>query len=391
MVSSLPISQTNYSILSLKNPTRIFTRCGSSSSSLSRPLIQLISIKAVNYPSYSSHGLENKNRIRCFASSWTSTTSTLSSSKVVPLTDKPKPGQLEEYVEVRDQLMASWIDSLPEKIRPYAYLIRLDRPIGTIMCAWPSMWALALAAAPGSLPDWKMLAFFYFVSFWYRSLGCTINDYLDKDLDAQVERTKRRPIASGAISGVQAMAFLAVQVILGYAMLFPVNQLSRLLWVSSMPLLFTYPLMKRILPWPSLHFGFTVNWGVLYSWAAVKGTLHPSIVFPLLMSCFFWTLEADALYVHQDKADDLKAGVKSAALLLGDSTKPWISICAVASVASLALSVFNANIGWPFYVLMVPAVAQMAWQIYAVDLDNPTDCGLKSQFAETWVGQTPLP
>ncbi|CAI9106158.1 OLC1v1005234C1 [Oldenlandia corymbosa var. corymbosa] len=379
MASRISISQTNYSILNLKNQTCSFPRYGSSYSSLSKPLIPSSPISAIN-PSFSSHGLQVKNQIRsCYSSSKTKTTSTLSSSKVVPLLDKPKPGQPEEYVEIRDQRIVSWIDSLPEKIQPYAYLMRLDRQIGTIICAWPSMWAVALAAAPGSLPDWKMLAFFYFVSFWYRSLGCTINDYLDKDFDAQVERTKRRPIASGAISGLQAMIFLAVQVVLGYAMLFPVNQLSRLLWVSSMPLLFTYPFMKRILPWPTLQFGFTINWGVLYSWAAVKGTLHPSIVLPLLMSSYIWTLEADALYSHQDKADDVKAGVKSAALFLGDSTKQIISICAVASVASLALSAFNADIGWPFYILMVPAFAQLAWQIYAVDLNNPADCGRKFQ------------
>ncbi|XP_071902208.1 4-hydroxybenzoate geranyltransferase 1 isoform X2 [Coffea arabica] len=250
-----------------------------------------------------------------------------------------------EQSEDEKPASSSWIESVfPEKARPYAYLVRLDKPIGTLLIAWPCMWSLAFAANPGSLPDVKMLAFFFLVSFLTRNIGCTINDYLDKDFDAQVERTKGRPLASGSITGFQALRFLGIQLLIGYGVLLPVNELSRLLWASSLPLIFIYPLMKRITYWPQALLGLAMNWGVLCSWAAVKGSLDPTIVFPLLVGCFFWTLEYDTIYAHQDKKDDVKAGVKSTALLLGESTKLWSASFGAASIACFALAGLNAHI-----------------------------------------------
>lgn len=261
----------------------------------------------------------------------------------------------------------------------------MDKPIGTFLFAWPCMWSLAFAANPGSLPDVKMLAIFFLVSFMSRNIACTVNDYFDKDFDAQVERTKGRPLASGAITGSQALCFLAIQLLMGYGVFVPVNELSRLLWVSSLPLIFTYPLMKRITYWPQAQLGLTMNWGALYSWAAVKGSLDPPIVFPLLVACFFWTLEYDTIYAHQDKEDDRRVGVKSTALLFGDSTKLWTAAFGAASIASLALAGFNAHIGWPFYALLAAASGHIAWQIWDVDLSNPEDCFRK--FASNkWFG-----
>ncbi|KAL3512855.1 hypothetical protein ACH5RR_025572 [Cinchona calisaya] len=293
---------------------------------------------------------------------------------------------IEKVDEEEESEPNTWIEAVfPEKLRPYAYLVRLDKPIGTWLFGWPCMWSLALTANPGSLPDAKMLAFFFFVSFLSRNIACTINDYFDKDFDAMVARTKRRPIASGAITGFQALLFLGIQVLATYGLLFPVNELSRLLWVSSLPLIFTYPLMKRITYWPQAHLGLTANWGALYSWAAVKGSLDPAIVFPLLAAAFFWTLEVDTIYAHQDKEDDVKAGVKSTALLFGDSTKLWTSAFGLAAVGLYLLAGFNSNIGWPFYLLMIAASGQIAWQIWAVDLSDPADCARKF-LSNKWFG-----
>ncbi|XP_071902575.1 4-hydroxybenzoate polyprenyltransferase, mitochondrial-like [Coffea arabica] len=202
---------------------------------------------------------------------------------------------------------------------------------------------------------------------------------------AVVERTKGRPLASGAITGFQALCFLGIQLLIGYGVLHPVNELSRLLWVSSLPLIFIYPLMKRITYWPQALLGLAMNWGVLRSWAAVKGSLDPTIVFPLLVGCFFWTLEYDTIYAHQDKKDDVKAGVKSTALLLGESTKLWSASFGAASIASFALAGLNAHIGWPFYALLAATSGHKAWQIWDVDLSNPADCFRK--FASNkWLG-----
>jgi len=357
--SSLSVSQTNYSsLLNLKRRPRI-----PSTRSFFKPVLA-----------------QSNNNLNLINNSNLNFNRALSSLKKIParpvqLSASAKPVEAESYEE--DQAIVTWIDKLPEQLQPYAYLVRLDRPIGTFLFGWPCMWALAMAAEQGTFPDLKLMAFFFFISFWSRNIACTINDYFDKDFDSKVERTKRRPIASGAISGTQALLFLGAQLVLGYLFLLPVNELSRLLWVSSLPLIFTYPLMKRITYWPQAHLGLTANWGALYSWAAIKGSVHPGITIPLLIGCFFWTLEVDTIYAHQDKEDDVKVGVKSTALLLGDSTKFWTSIFGLASIGSFALSGFNANIGWPFYALLVPAAAQIAWQIWAVDLENPVDCGRK--------------
>ncbi|KAL6574777.1 Palmitoyl-protein thioesterase 1 [Orobanche minor] len=228
-----------------------------------------------------------------------------------------------------------------------------------------------------------------------------------------VERTKKRPIASGAISGTQALVFLGAQLVLGYLLLLPVNELRPSIMGFFPPTdLYVPAHEKNNILVPQAHLGLTANWGALYSWAAIKGSVDPGITIPLLIGCFFWTLEVDTIYAHQDKEDDVKVGVKSTALLLGDSTKFWTTIFGITSVASFVLSGFNANIGsarlgsfnyssdqssslnepsraeltsssfilttlLPFYALMIPAAAQIAWQIWAVDLKSPADCGRK--------------
>ncbi|GER56848.1 4-hydroxybenzoate octaprenyltransferase [Striga asiatica] len=220
----------------------------------------------------------------------------------------------------------SWIDVyLPEKARPYARLARLNNQIGTWLLAWPCM-SITMAAAPGSLPDVKMMMLFGTGALLLRGAGCTVNDLLDRDIDTKVERTRLRPIASGVLSPFQGTCFLGFQLILGLGILLQLNNFSRVLGASSLLLVFSYPLMKRLTFWPQAYLGLTFNWGALLGWAAVKGSLDPTVVLPLYASGVFWTLIYDTIYAHQDKEDDVKVGVKSTALRFGDSTKEWIHI-----------------------------------------------------------------
>ncbi|KAK6123487.1 hypothetical protein DH2020_042776 [Rehmannia glutinosa] len=240
----------------------------------------------------------------------------------------------------------SWIDVyLPEKARAYAHLARLDKPIGTWLLAWPCMWSITMAAAPGSLPDIKMMMLFGTGALLLRGAGCTINDLLDQDIDTKVERTRLRPIASGVLSPFQGICFLGFQLLLGLGILLQLNNFSRVLGASSLLLVFSYPLMKRLTFWPQAYLGLTFNWGALLGWAAVKGSLDPAVVLPLYASGVFWTLVYDTIYAHQDKEDDKKVGVKSTALRFGDSTKEWVAGFGIACIGSLALSGFNANLG----------------------------------------------
>ncbi|XP_028808579.1 4-hydroxybenzoate geranyltransferase 2 isoform X2 [Neltuma alba] len=280
----------------------------------------------------------------------------------------------------------SWIDLyLPRQVQPYAQLARLDKPIGTWLLLWPCMWSITLAAAPGHLPDFKMLALFGCGALLLRGAGCTVNDLLDRDIDTKVERTKVRPIASGHLTPFQGLCFLGLQLLLGLGILLQLNNYSRVLGASSLLLVFSYPLMKRFTFWPQAYLGLTFNWGALLGWAAVKGSLDPAIVLPLYASGVFWTLVYDTIYAHQDKEDDVKVGVKSTALRFGESTKKWISGFGVACIGSLAFSGFNAEIGWPYYPFLGAASGHLIWQIWTVDLSSRSDCN-KKFVSNKWFG-----
>ncbi|KAK7340078.1 hypothetical protein VNO77_20771 [Canavalia gladiata] len=280
----------------------------------------------------------------------------------------------------------SWIELyLPRKVQPYARLARLDKPIGTWLLLWPCVWSITLATTPGNLPDFKMLALFGSGALLLRGAGCTINDLLDQDIDTMVERTKLRPVASGLLTPFQGLCFLGFQLLLGLGILLQLNNYSRVLGASSLLLVFSYPLMKRFTFWPQAYLGLTFNWGALLGWAAVKGSLDPSVVLPLYASGVFWTLVYDTIYAHQDKEDDLKVGVKSTALRFGDSTKEWITGFGVACLSGLAVSGFNAEIGWPYYASLAVASGHLGWQIWTVDLSSRADCNRKF-VSNKWFG-----
>ncbi|RYR04392.1 hypothetical protein Ahy_B06g084110 [Arachis hypogaea] len=285
----------------------------------------------------------------------------------------------------------SWIDLyLPRQVQPYAQLARLDKPIGTWLLLWPCM-SITLAATPGQLPDFKMLALFGCGALLLRGAGCTINDLLDRDIDTKVERTKSRPMASGLLTPFQGLCFLGIQLTLGLGILLQLNYYSRVLGASSLLLVFSYPLMKRFTFW-SLLKDFIVIFDIqshyaFYGtrWAAIRRSLDPRIVLPLYASGVFWTLVYDTIYAHQDKEDDLKVGVKSTALHFGDFTKEWITGFGIACLGGLALSGYNAEIGWPYYAFLAAASGQLGWQIWTVDLSSRADCNCKFN-SNKWFG-----
>ncbi|PKA48481.1 4-hydroxybenzoate polyprenyltransferase, mitochondrial [Apostasia shenzhenica] len=248
---------------------------------------------------------------------------------------------------------SSWVHIyLPEFAQPYALLARLDKPIGTWLLAWPCMWSMTMAANPGEFPNLKMLALFGCGAVLLRGAGCTINDLLDRDIDIKVERTKSRPIASGILTPFQGLSFLGLQLLLGLGILLQLNNYSRILGASSLLLVFSYPLMKRLTFWPQAYLGLTFNWGALLGWAAIKESLDLAIVLPLYFSGVFWTLVYDTVYAHQDKEDDLKVGVKSTALRFQNSTKGWIGGFGVACMSCLTISGYNAELGACFSLLL---------------------------------------
>jgi 4-hydroxybenzoate polyprenyltransferase len=298
----------------------------------------------------------------------------------------------------------SWIDSLlPVSIQPYARLVRLDKPVGTMLLLWPCTWSTVMAAAASSSSSisavsaassmehvGSLIGLFTVGSFAMRGAGCIINDMWDKRYDAKVERTKHRPLASGELNLSQASYLLMSHFGIGLAVLHYLPSYAATVSLASMPLVITYPLMKRYTNLPQLVLGFTFNWGVLVGWAAVQNTLlHPSV--PLLYaSGVAWTLIYDTLYAHQDKKDDVQLGLKSTAIYFGDTyTKPILS-----TLATLAFGGWCAA-GYYSGLLVIPTTAQEAahadpstiiyttgctlayshllWQVYTANLNDASN------------------
>ena len=264
----------------------------------------------------------------------------------------------------------TWVDRLPQRLRPFAVLARWDRPIGTWLLLWPCWWGVALA--PG-WPDLKLLALFAIGAVAMRGAGCVINDLADRDLDARVERTRHRPLASGQLSARQALAFLALQLMVGLLVLLSFNRFTILLGFAAMPLVLAYPFMKRITWWPQAFLGLTFNWGALVGWSAATGDLAaPALT--LYVAGFLWTLGYDTIYAHQDKVDDALIGVKSSARFLGEATPRWLWCFYAAALALIGVAGWRAGIGPGFYPILALAGAHLAWQVHTLDIDDAESC-----------------
>ena len=277
-----------------------------------------------------------------------------------------------------DAIPASWVEHAPRWLQPYARLARLDRPIGTWLLFWPCVFGLILGAAADErrFLEWRDLYYvllFGIGALVMRGAGCTFNDIIDRKIDAQVARTRGRPIPSGAVSVTGAVVFLIVQCLTGLAVLLQFNWFAVALGAASLLLVAAYPFMKRITWWPQAWLGLTFNWGALLGFAAQTGRLDVGDAF-LYAGLIFWTLGYDTIYAHQDKEDDELIGVKSTALLFGDKSRSWIlRFYAVAFTLILGAG-FTEHTGWAFTGLMLLAGAHMVWQVKTLDIDDTGNC-----------------
>ena len=266
-----------------------------------------------------------------------------------------------------------WVDRLlPAPARPYARLSRLDRPIGTWLLLFPCWWSAALAAPPAA--NWHLFPLFAAGALALRGAGCTWNDVLDRDLDARVARTRDRPLPAGEVTVRRALAWLAVQLAAGAAVLLQMNRFAVATGLASLVLVVLYPLAKRVTFWPQLALGLAFNWGALLGWAAVAGGLGPPALL-LYAGGIFWTLGYDTIYAHQDRPDDPAAGIKSSARALGVAgSRPWLLAFHAAAAALFGAAGAAAGMGWPFWLGLALGLGQLAWQAAAVDLGDPGDC-----------------
>jgi 4-hydroxybenzoate polyprenyltransferase len=267
---------------------------------------------------------------------------------------------------------SDWVEwYLPARVRPYARLARLDRPIGTWLLLFPGWWGIALAAS--RWPDPVLLMLFAGGAVVMRGAGCTLNDIADRHYDAQVARTRLRPLPSGAVTVRQAILFLVVQLAAGAAVLFSLNWTSVVLGFAVLGLIGTYPFMKRITYWPQIFLGLNFNWGALLGWAAVTGALAwPPVL--LYLGGVFWTVGYDTIYAHQDKEDDVRIGVKSSAIALGAHTRPWLFGFYAVALLLWAAAGFTAGLGILFWAGLAGSAVQLTWQAAGVEIDGPADC-----------------
>jgi 4-hydroxybenzoate polyprenyltransferase len=277
---------------------------------------------------------------------------------------------------VADAPPDNWVDRfMPRPWRPYARLMRLDRPIGLWLLLIPCWWGLVLAqiAAGGGMPNLWYGLLFLLGALVMRGAGCTLNDLADRNFDAQVARTRSRPIPSGQVSVKAAFAFLILQCLAGLVILLQFNWPTVVLGAASLVLVAIYPFMKRFTYWPQVFLGLAFNWGALVGWSAIHGAIAwPAVL--LYLGGIAWTLAYDTIYAHQDKEDDVLIGVKSTALKFGAASVTWIAGFFILALVLIEASLWLAQAGLLAHMGVAAAALHAAWQIARLDIDNPQNC-----------------
>ncbi len=270
----------------------------------------------------------------------------------------------------------NWVDrNAPRWAQPYLRLMRADRPIGSWLLLMPCWWSVALAAiaAQASTPDLRLLVLFGIGAVVMRGAGCTWNDIVDRDLDAQVARTRSRPIPSGQVTVPQAFVFAVALSLAGLAILLQFNWFAIATGVASLVIVALYPFAKRVTFWPQFVLGLAFSWGALMGWAAVFGKLDlPAFI--LYAGSILWVIGYDTIYAHQDREDDAVVGIRSTARLFGLETSTALIILYGGAVALIAAAIFLAQGGVLAVLGLAAFAAHLIWQIRTLDVHDAARC-----------------
>ncbi|MCP2039830.1 4-hydroxybenzoate polyprenyltransferase [Neisseria sp. HSC-16F19] len=248
-----------------------------------------------------------------------------------------------------------------ERLSVYLRLMRADKPIGTLLLLWPTLWALWLAAE--GTPLWPILAAFVIGTFLMRSAGCVVNDYADRHFDGAVERTKNRPFAAGEVSEAEAKILTAVLCLLAALCLLPLNRLT---WLMSLPALFlavTYPFTKRFFPVPQFYLGLAFSFGIPMAFAAVQDEVPP-LAWLVFAANVLWTLAYDTIYALADAEDDVKIGIRTSALTFGRHAVTLVMVCHAGFTLLMAWLGCLIDAGWPYWLALF-CVAYWQYKQYA--------------------------
>lgn len=271
-----------------------------------------------------------------------------------------------------------------EKLRCYAQLMRMDRPIGTLLLLWPTLWALWVAGE--GQPDPLITIIFAVGVFLMRSGGCVINDFADRELDPHVQRTASRPLASGRVGEREALILFGVLGLLAFALVLLLNALTIALSVVGILLAATYPFMKRFTYLPQVHLGIAFGWAVPMAFAAETGAV-PAGAWLLLIAVVLWAVAYDTMYAMVDREDDLRIGVKSTAILFGESDRAWICGIQLGVLSVLCLFGVQMELGFWYYVGVIGAGALFVYQQRLIRDREPERC-FQAFLNNNWLGAT---
>ena len=271
-----------------------------------------------------------------------------------------------------------------DRLRQYWALVRGDRPIGWLLLLWPTWWALWIAAE-GVPPLWTLAVFS--AGVWLtRSAGCVINDYADRWLDPQVERTKDRPLASGAVRGREALLLFAALMLVAFALVLTMNRLTVLMSVVGVALAASYPYLKRYTYLPQVYLGVAFGWAVPMAFAAVQGTVPP-LGWVLFVANIFWATAYDTWYAMVDREDDIRAGSKSTAILFGDLDLVAQGVLYTLAFTALALVGREAGLGANYWLGLSVAAGLVVWEFVIARRRERAAC-FRAFLHNHWVGMT---
>ena len=262
------------------------------------------------------------------------------------------------------------------QLKLFIDLTRLKKPIGFMLLFWPCAWGLTLAYDFSSNLNkyFFYLTLFFLGSVLMRSAGCIVNDILDREFDAKVNRTKSRPIAAGRVSVKLAVFYTITLCLLALFVLLNFNPFTIILALCSMPLAFSYPLMKRFTYWPQLFLGITFNYGLILGWTAIKGNVD---LVPILfyLGAIFWTLGYDTIYGYQDIKDDEIIGLKSTSIKFKNKPRKFLLICYSIFLLNLLITGYLMKLSSFFYLIFILIILQMFYfQLKKLNIKNSLEC-----------------
>ena len=264
---------------------------------------------------------------------------------------------------VPDSERRGLIGALPRALRPFASLMRIDRPIGTWLLYWPCAWSVALAGVGG---EWHLFATLAIGAFAMRSAGCVYNDIIDRDLDRRIERTRLRPLASGRVGLRAAWGLTLALSLVGLGVLLSLPRTAQIVALASILPVAAYPYMKRITWWPQAWLGLVFSWGALVGWPAVTGSIAlPPVL--LWLGGISWVIGYDTLYAIQDIEDDALVGVRSSARALGHRARTGIALCYALALAGWAAAIWSVRPQLLALAALLPAALHLGWQVARID------------------------